>query len=175
MSILRTHDEDRVQVFIDGQNMHGTLRSIGRKLDWKAFLDYFETETRLIRMNYITAIRSQQANDTFNRVLKFLDSNGYTMVTKPVRDHIDDAGNIRVRGTMTGEMTVAMTRAARNGTDHIFLFSGDSELCAAVQECKEEGARVTVVSTQNVISEDLFVLADDFIAIENLPKELFMD
>ena len=151
------------------------VRSLGKKINWKNLLSAIEDETRLIRANYFTTIRSQQANDKFYRMLSFLEFNGYTIHSKDVRDSMDGAGNIRVRGTMVGELTATMINSAYAGTDHIILFSGDGELCAAVQACKEQDARVTIVSTPDVASEDLVRLADNFISIETFPSSILAD
>ncbi len=176
MTIFQTHPRDRVQVFIDGQNVYGTARSLGKKLNWRNLLTALEKETRLIRANYYTTVRAHQGNDKFWRMINFIDASGYTVETKEVRDLMDNnTGNIRTRGTMIGEMTADMVETAMNGTDHIILFSGDGELSAAIKKCKQHDARVTVISTENVAAEDIQFLADNFISLEDFPEDILMD
>lgn len=172
MPLFNTHPRDRVQVFVDGQNIYGTLKLIQRKLDYKRFMEALKQDTRLIRANYFTTIRDS-ANDQFFGVLDFLENTGYTIVTKEVRDHTDDSGYSRVRGTMVGEITAAMVSSAVR-TDHVILMSGDSELQAAVEACKRQDARVTVVSHDRVISDDLRRVCDDYFPITELPDHVWM-
>lgn len=176
MAIFDAHPRDRLQVFMDGQNLHGTLRAIDKKIDYKAFMDTIKTETRLVRAQYFTAVRPQQDNDRFWSVLDLLTFNGYTVSTKEVRDSIDGGGNIRSKGSIIPELSIAMLEAATETTDHIVLFSGDGELSAAVEACKRRGCRVTVVSSERtrVISEDLRRVCDNFCDIESLPSNIWI-
>jgi uncharacterized LabA/DUF88 family protein len=177
MAIFDAHTRDRLQVFIDGQNLFGTLRALEKKIDYKAFIETLRAETRFIRAQYFTTIRPQQDNEKFHSVLDFLDFNGYQLETKEVRDSMDGYGNIRSKGSMLVEMATQMLMAAMNGTDHIVLFSGDGELTAAVQACKLLDCRVTVVSSEQtrVISEDLRRVCDQYVDIESLPRNVIVD
>lgn len=177
MAIFDAHPRDRLQVFIDGQNLFGTLRALRKKIDYKSFIETLRAETRFIRVQYFTTIRPQQDNEQFRSVLNFLDFNGYQLETKDVRDSMDDHGNIRSKGSMLVEMAVAMLDAADNGTDHIVLFSGDGELTAAVEACKRRDCRVTVVSSEEtrVVSEDLRRVCDQFVDLEDLPRHVIVD
>ncbi len=172
MPLFNAHPNNRVHVFIDGQNVYGTLKSIRKKLDYKRFMDTLKEETRLIRVNYFTTIR-ENADDQFFGVLDFLEEIGYNVETKEIRDHMDESGFVRVRGTMIGEMTASMVLSA-NRADHIILFSGDGELQAAVNASKRQDARVTVVSHEDVLSDDLRRSCDDFYPIVDLPEDILV-
>lgn len=177
MAIFDAHARDRLQVFIDGQNLFGTLRALDKKLDYKSLMETMRNETRFIRAQYFTTIRPPQDNDKFHSVLSFLTFNGYSVMTKDVRDGMDNHGNVRTKGSMIGEMTAAMIDAADNGTDHIVLFSGDGELTAAVEACKRRDARVTVVSSErtHVVSEQLRRSCDRYIDLESFPDSVMLD
>lgn len=170
MSLFNVNPNDRVQLFIDGLNLYGTLKAVRKKIDYKEFMRALKTETRLIRANWFTTIR-ENADNQFHDMLDWLEDLGYSLETKDVRDSIDDSGFVRVRKTMIGEMTASMVLAARR-TDHIILMSGDGELQAAVNACKIQDARVTVVSHESVLSEDLRQACDEFYPILNLPSNI---
>lgn len=172
MSLFNTNPNDRVQVFIDGQNVYGTLKSLHQKLDYKRFMEALKNDTRLIRANYYTTVR-ENSDEQFYGVLDFLENHGYSIFTKEIREHSDGSGYVRIRGTMIGEMTAAMVLAARR-TDHIILMSGDGEMVAAVEACKLQDTRVTVVSHDGVLSDDLRAACDEFYPISNLPKEVWL-
>ncbi len=177
MAIFDAHARDRLQVFIDGQNLFGTLRALEKKIDYKALIETLREETRFIRAQYFTTIRPNQDNDKFHSVLDFLDFNGYSLVTKEVRDSMDGYGHVRTKGSMLVEMATQMLMGAMNGTDHIVLFSGDGELSAAVEACKMLDCRVSVVSSEatRVISEDLRRVCDQYVDIEALPSHIILD
>src|SRR5215471_10645719 len=62
-----------------------------------------------------------------------IDYNGYTVVTKPTKEFVDQVGRRKIKGNMDIELAVdAMELAGQ--IDHMVLFSGD-------------GVRVTVVSS----------------------------
>lgn len=173
MTLFNVHPYDRVQVFIDGLNVHGSVRALSKKLDYRMFLNKMSTETRLIRSNYYTTVRDNHG-DQFFSVLDFLEYTGYNIVTKEIHDHVDDNGHIRVRGTMIGEMTADMVLAA-DRTDHIILLSGDGELTAAVEACKKLDSRVTVVAYDKVLSEELRRACDAYVPLQNLPSDILLD
>lgn len=177
MAIFDAHARDRLQVFMDGQNLYGTLRTFDRKMDFKVVMDTLKAETRLVRAQYFTTIRPHQDNEKTYSVLDFLAFNGYTVHRKFIRDNIEMGGHVRSKGSIIGEMTAAMIDAADNGTDHIVLFSGDGELTAAIEACKRRDCRVTLVSSERtrVVSEDLRRACDNYVDLENLPSNFFFN
>ncbi len=177
MTIFNAHERDRLQVFIDGPSLYATSRVLHRKMDYKAFMELLKEQTRLIRVQYFTTIRPEQDNDKFHGVLNFLEFNGYHVETKSVYNSIDASGHVRDKGSMVGEMTVAMLSASIENTDHIVLFSGNREMVAAVNACKARDTKVTVVSSERyqVIAEDLRRACDDYVDMEELPTDILID
>ncbi len=172
MSFLATNPNDRVQVFIDGANLYGSQLTLERKVDYRGLMSRLVTDCRLIRAQYFTTYR-ENFPESFHRMLDFIESNGYTVVTKEISDQMSEDGHVRSRGTMLVEMGVAMLEAAVTDTQHIVLFSGDGELTAAVEACKRHDARVTVISSKGILSGNLRRACDDFISLENLPNEVW--
>lgn len=175
MSPFNTHELDRVQIFIDGLNLFGTLKAIDKKIDYLELIQAMSAD-RFVRARYYTTLRPN-SNDRLNSVLEFLSNNGYTVETKMCRESIDAYGNVRSKGSMTANIAVGMVEAANSDTDHIVLFSGDSDLVPAVLACKRIDCRVTVVSSErtHIISEELRRACDHFIDIESLPEYIITD
>lgn len=174
-NIFSAHPRDRVQAFIDGPNLYGAIRNLGRKVIWSELRSLLESETRLIRPNYFATYRPSQATESFFGMLNYIEKAGFTVTSKEVNEKMDEMGRISMRGTMVGEMTAAMVNSAHTSTDHIILFSGDSELYAAVSMCKSLDCRVTLVSTDEVTSRDMRQLADNYISLLDLPKSVLVE
>ena len=79
-------------------------------------------------------------------MIDWLDYNGYTVVTKSVRESIDAHGRRKVRANMDIELAVDAMELARH-VDEIVLFSGDGDFRSLVEALQRRGVRVTVVST----------------------------
>ena len=170
-NILGANPRDRAQFFIDAQNLHGSVRNLGRKMIWSNLMSFLQEETRLVRANYYTTFRASRSDDRFFGMLHHIERVGFTVKAKEIIE-IDHDGRTSFRGTMVGEITASMVNAAHNGTDHIFLMSGDSELCAAIEMCKSLDCRVTVVSTEDIVSRDLVRMADAYVSLAKFPTEV---
>lgn len=175
------HERNRVQLIIDGANFYATLKALQLRVDYQKMYEYFDNNTRFVRPQFFGVVK-QASNENeefgstegFFRLLDFLDYNGYDIVTKDIYENINSDGHVVFRGTMLGEITVAMINAADAGADHIVLFSGDGELTAAVNEAKSRGAKVTVVSNaqKRIVSQSLRRACDNFIDLLDFPADL---
>src|SRR5690606_22706600 len=119
--------------------------------------------------------------DEFNSVkplVDFLGYNGFTVVTKPLKEFVDSEGRRRIKGSMNVEMAVDALGLA-DSVDHMIFFSGDGELSALIDAVQRKGVRVTVVSSKSgstpMISDDLRRQADAFVDISALADKLRRD
>ncbi|MGE0847871.1 MAG: NYN domain-containing protein, partial [Flavobacteriaceae bacterium] len=53
---MRFKQTERTAIFIDGANLHASIRALGFDLDYRKLLEYFEENSRLIRAFYYTAL-----------------------------------------------------------------------------------------------------------------------
>ena len=72
-----------------------------------------------------------------------------------------------MKGNMDGEMIVDMMDISPN-LDHIVMFSGDGDFRYAVQKIQQRGKRVTVVSSEGSIANELKRQAYVFVDLEEL-------
>lgn len=93
--------------------------------------------------------------------------NGFTAVTKPSKDFIDSSGEAVLKGNMDGEMIVDMMAISEN-LDHIVVFSGDGDFRYAIEKLQERGKRVTVISSEGSIANELKRQADTYVDLEKL-------
>src|SRR6201987_4474187 len=144
----------KIAVFIDGPNLYSAARTLGFEIDFRLLLKEFQSRGTLVRAYYYTTIIEDQEYSAIRPLVDWLDYNGYTVVTKPTKEFLDESGRRKVKGNMDIELAVdAMEISAH--VDEMVLFSGDGALVEAIQR---RGVRVTVVST---ISTQPAMVADE--------------
>ncbi|MBL1147212.1 MAG: NYN domain-containing protein [Pseudomonadota bacterium] len=164
--------EEKVAVFIDGANLYAATRALGFDIDYKLLLSWFKEESRLVRAFYYTAMFDDQEYSPIRPLVDWLDYNGYTMVTKPVKEFVDQNGRRKVKTNIDIELALDMIELAEN-VDHVVLFSGDGDFRRLVKFVQRKGVRVTVVSTiqtsPSMASDELRRQADQFIDLADIP------
>jgi uncharacterized LabA/DUF88 family protein len=172
---LSIHAGERTFAFIDGPNLHATVRALGFEIDYRKLLEHLRSQGHLIRVLYYTAIVEDQEFSTFRPLADWLDYNGYTMVTKPARGYTDSTGRRRFRTSMDVELAVDAMRLA-DKADHIILFSGEQSFASLVSALQQMGKRVTVISTIEtqpaMVADELRRQADHFLDIDSLQAQI---
>jgi uncharacterized LabA/DUF88 family protein len=165
---------DRLALFIDGANLYAAARALNHDLDFRKLIEEFRRKGVLVRAYYYTAIVEGEDYSPVRPLVDWLDYNGFTVVTKPVRRFTDAAGHSRIKGNMDIEIAVDMLELSPH-IDHAVLFSGDGDFRRLVQAVQARGVRVTVVSTLKTqppqIADELRRAADAFIDLHDLMPE----
>jgi len=169
------YPQERLALFIDGANLYSAARSLGFDIDYKRLLALFQSKGRLIRAFYYTALVEEQDYSPIRPLIDWLDYNGYSMVTKPVKEFTDAAGRRKVKGSMDIELAIDVMEMA-DRLDHIVLFSGDGDFRRLVEAVQRRGVRVTVVSTIRsqppMVSDELRRQADAFVELQDLMPQI---
>jgi uncharacterized LabA/DUF88 family protein len=169
---------ERIALFVDGANLHGTAKSLGFDIDFKRLLALFRQKGVLVRALYYTAIAEDQEYSSIRPLIDWLDYNGFTMVTKPTKEFTDASGRRKVKGNMDIELAVDAMRLA-DALDHIVLFSGDGDFRSLVAALQQAGKRVSVVSTLQtqppMVADELRRQADQFIDLADLEQQIGRD
>ncbi|MBL4837833.1 MAG: NYN domain-containing protein [Kordiimonadaceae bacterium] len=169
------YPEERIALFIDGANLYATARSLGIEIDYKNLKTYFANKARLVRAFYYTAILEEQEYSPLRPLIDWLDYNGFTLVTKPVKEFTDEHGRRKIKGNMDIEIAVDMLNISDN-IDHIILFSGDGDFRRLLEAVQRRGVRVTVVSSHStqpsMIADELRRQADQFVDLRDLKDVL---
>ena len=97
---------NNIAVFIDGANLHATARTLGFDIDYKRLLKEFEGRGTLLRAFYYTPISEDQEYSSLRPLTDWLSYNGYTVVTKAVKEFTDASGRRKVKGNMAVELAV---------------------------------------------------------------------
>jgi uncharacterized LabA/DUF88 family protein len=104
-------------------------------------------------------------------LVDWLDYNGFTVVTKPLKEFTDSQGRRRVKGNMDIELAIDVMELS-DVVDHIVIFSGDGDFRRLAEAVQKKGRRVSVVSTIRtqppMVADELRRQADNFIELEEL-------
>jgi uncharacterized LabA/DUF88 family protein len=165
------HEDDRFAIMIDGANLYQSARALGFDIDYRLLLDTFAHCARLVRACYYTALLDDQEYSPIRPLVDWLDYNGYSVVTKPLKEFTDASGRRKFKGNMDIELAVDAMEMAEN-LDHIVLFSGDGDFRRLSEALQRKGLRVTVVSTIKtqppMIADELRRQADTFLELQDL-------
>lgn len=165
------YPEERTALFIDGANLYATARALDMEIDYKSLRAHFAKKGRLLRAFYYTAILEDQEYSPLRPLIDWLDYNGFTLVTKPVKEFTDDQGRRKIKGNMDIEIAVDMLNIS-DQLDHVVLFSGDGDFRRLLEAVQRRGVRATVVSSNrtqpSMIADELRRQADQFLDLENM-------
>lgn len=172
------YPEEKMAVFIDGANLYAATKGLAFEIDYQRLLDWLGDQSRLIRAFYYTALLEEQDYSPIRPLVDWLDYNGYTMVTKPVKEFTDQQGRRKIKGNMDIELAIDMMEVA-DKVDHILLFSGDGDFRRLVESVQRKGVRVTVISTIQtqpaMMADELRRQADHFIDLRDLKPFICRD
>ncbi len=165
------YPQERIALFIDGANLYGAARGLQFDIDYKRLLEVFARKGLLVRAFYYTALAEEQEFSPLRPLIDWLDYNGFTVVTKPLKEYTDSQGRRRVKGSMDIELAIDVMDMSER-VDHIVIFSGDGDFRKLVEAVQRKGRRVSVVSTIRtqppMVADDLRRQADNFIELEDL-------
>src|SRR6266851_4452556 len=92
---LMSPHKEKLALFIDGANLYATGKSLGFDIDYKRLLREFQSRGDLLRAFYYTAVIEDQEFSSIRPLIDWLDYNGYTVVTKPTKEFVDQTGRPR--------------------------------------------------------------------------------
>ena len=162
-------------LFIDGINLHFAAKKLGFGVDFKRLLSEFQTNGDLLRAYYYTLVWSEQGDfQSIIPLTDWLDYNGYTVRMKLAKV----AGvNKSFQASLNISMELLIDALEISSyVDHVFIFSGDSDLRAAVEAIQRRGVIVSIVSSVRtqppICADELRRQADHFVELETLRQEI---
>ncbi len=165
------YPQERIALFVDGANLYGAAKGLAFDIDYKRLLELFARKGLLVRAFYYTALAEDQEFSPLRPLIDWLDYNGFTVVTKPLKEYTDAQGRRRVKGNMDIELAIDVMEMSER-VDHIVIFSGDGDFRKLVEAVQRKGRRVSVCSTIRtqppMVADELRRQADNFIELEEL-------
>ena len=163
---------DRVAVFIDGENIHYSAKHMGIRMDYLKLCRRLAGERRLVRSYFYTAISNQSEGKI--DFINFLKLNGFTVVTKEVRNFNElDTSTRSVRSSLDMEMAIDVLDMSAH-LDSIVLCTGDGDFQPLVAALARRGKHVEVCGLREMTSTDLIAAADEYVDLASLKDELVL-
>ncbi len=125
-------------MFIDGANLYGAAKGLQFDIDYKRLLELFARKGILVRAFYYTAVAEDQEFSPLRPLVDWLDYNGFSVVTKPLKEFTDAQGRRRVKGNMDIELAIDVMEMA-DMVDHVVIFSGDGDFRRLVEAVQRQG------------------------------------
>jgi uncharacterized LabA/DUF88 family protein len=165
----------RLALFIDGQNLQSTARSLGFDVDFKRLLAHFMAQGTLVRAYYYTAISEAPELQSIRPLIDWLNYNGFAVRAKPAKEFDDGEGRRKIKRSVAVELAVDALEMAKH-VDQIVLVTGDGDFRSVVEAVQRRGVHVTVVSTLRtkppMIADELRRQADAFLELDNLKSAI---
>ena len=130
--------DERLALFIDGANLYAAARALGFDIDYKLLRTEFMRRGKLLRAFYYTALLESEEYSPIRPLIDWLGYNGFTVVTKPLKEFTDATGRRKVKGNMDIELAVDAMELAPH-IDHMVLFSGDGDFRSLVESVQRRG------------------------------------
>jgi len=163
--------KEKFALFIDGANLYASAKALEVEIDYEKLLDYFSQNGDPLRAYYYTAMPDDGEYSPIRPLIDWLEYNGYTLVTKPVRTFTDKIGHKKLKGNMDIELVVDCMELVDH-LDHFVIFSGDGDFIPLIRSLHRKGKKVTIVSTAcsspPILSDDLRRVTDYYIGINEL-------
>src|SRR5438105_11962173 len=174
-SLMLFYPQEKLALFIDGANLYGAAKGLQFDIDYKRLLELFARKGILVRAFYYTAVAEDQEFSPLRPLVDWLDYNGFSVVTKPLKEFTDVQGRRRVKGNMDIELAIDVMEMSSN-VDHVVIFSGDGDFRRLVEAVQRKGKRVSVVSTIRtsppMVADELRRQADNFIELDELKSQI---
>jgi uncharacterized LabA/DUF88 family protein len=163
--------QNRLSVFVDGNNMFYAQQKNGWFFDPRRVLEYFKTEPNVILVNafWYTGLKDPQDQRGFRDALISL---GYTVRTKILKEYYDDSsGRYSQKANLDIEIVVDMFNTC-DQYDRVVLFSGDGDFERAIELLRSKNTHITVVSTEGMIARELRNATDRYIDLNDIRDKI---
>ena len=158
--MAKTDNCARVLIFVDESNIVGSVRALGRKLDWLKLRDHLtkaDGGRQLIEIVIYAGlpppmVEWQSEREKKNKFLHWLRSNGFLVVTKDGSpgDGRHYKANVDVLMAIDAvELSVEMR------PDVVVLVTGDADFAHLALQLRRRGIRVEVASTAQTLGSGL--------------------
>ena len=163
--VIQIPARNRMAIFVDSADLERTAREQNIRIDYEKLLKVLTKEALLVGAWYYTAA---DPTDVKHKIfLSSLVKIGYHVVSKTIIKW----GNSSITSDLDLELKLDMFKFI-NHYDTAILISGDSDFVPVVDEIKERGVKVEVVSWRSNTSKRLMETASNYTDIESIINKI---
>ena len=168
--MYRQNPQDRVAIFIDGENIHYSAKHLNMRLDYLKLCAKLAGNRRLVRSYFYTAVSNQSEGKI--DFINFLKLNGFTVVTKEIKSFSEDQAQARsVRSSLDMELAIDVLDMVPH-LDVVILCTGDGDFRPLINSVARQGRRVEVCALREMTSTDLIAAADVYTDLATLKDQI---
>lgn len=170
--MYRQNPQDRVAIFIDGENIHYSAKHLNMRLDYLKLCQELAGERRLLRSFFYTAVSGQSEGKI--DFVNFLRLNGFTVVTKELRPHGEGETPPKgYRGNLDLEMAIDVFELLPH-LDTVIICTGDGDFVPLVEAVARQGRHVELCALREMTSTDLIAAADGYTDLAGLKERIVL-
>jgi uncharacterized LabA/DUF88 family protein len=144
----------RISLFVDGGNFfYMQKKDLGWWIDPRKLLEYIRSKGDLIDANYYVG-KDAHPEARQDKYLKALTYMGYSLVTKDLKNVLQDDGTYKQKANLDIEIVLDMFNTIEH-YDMAVLVSGDGDFERPINLLKARGKRYLVMATKNFIAREL--------------------
>ena len=164
------NSNDRIAIFIDGENIHYSAKHLNMRLDYLKLCRTLAGSRRLVRSHFYTAFSNQSEGKI--DFINFLKLNGFKVITKEIKSfHDGDVSTRSVRSSLDMEMAIDVLEMVPF-LDTVILCTGDGDFRSLVDAIGRHGVHVEVCALREMTSTDLIAAADVYTDLAVLKDEI---
>jgi uncharacterized LabA/DUF88 family protein len=168
--MYRTNPQDRVAIFIDGENIHYSAKHLNMRLDYLKLCEQLAAGRRLVRSYFYTAVSNQSEGKI--DFVNFLKLNGFRVVTKELKSYAEgDTPTRNVRSSLDIEMAIDVMEMA-DQLDVLILCTGDGDFKPLVDSVARRGKHVEICALREMTSTDLIAACDVYTDLATLKDDI---
>lgn len=160
----------KIAIFIDAANIFYSTQTLGWRLDYQKFLDYWKKKGSVRGAYFYTAVISTRTKQLkFYQALKRI---GYEVITRELKIIKDRKNKVIIhKGNFDVKLAIDIVLKAKE-FDIAILASGDSDFETVVEYLQTIKKKVIVVSARGHISRELARRANQYLPLESIKLEV---
>ncbi|MBI4038999.1 NYN domain-containing protein [Candidatus Daviesbacteria bacterium] len=170
---LQISKKKRIAIFIDAANIFYSTQTLGWKLDYQKFMDYWQNMGRLTGAYFYTAVISTKIKQL--KFYKALERIGYKVITRELKIIKDNKNKVIIhKGNFDVKLAIDIVLKAKE-FDIAILASGDSDFETVIEYLQSINKKVIVISARGHISKELARKASQYLPLEKIKSEVRKD
>ena len=153
--------------FIDGANLHLSIKSQGWELDYRKLRIYltnkFQVGKALIFLGYIPR---------YEYIYRNLRTDGFELVFKPTSRYKTKSGSIKHKGNIDAELVLHAAAIEYSNYDRAVIISGDGDFACLLNFLKQKGKLMKIVTPGTRYSSLMSPYAEDLMSLPQIKSSL---
>lgn len=167
-----------ISVFIDASNLHHAQKANGWRIQFQKLKTWLAKRGKIVGLYYFTPspyFKETKAVEGYRKFKKMLILSGYTVIDRELKKIRSKDSNgktvIKDKANLDAEMITYMLNTFSEYNEMICM-GGDGDFASVLRIAQEKGKYITCISNRNNTAIEIQNIANEFIDLKTLKKEL---